>query len=129
MQECFVTVWQRAPDYNPVRGTVMGWLTTIMRNCAIDRLRRLGSHPEGRLAPEEMLAALAGGERADRGAELRALQRCLNELEERPRQAVLLAYLYGLTRDELAARFAVPVGTIKSWIRRGLDRLKRCLDG
>jgi RNA polymerase sigma-70 factor, ECF subfamily len=59
---------------------------------------------------------------------MRALRACLDELEEQPRRAVLLAYLYGLTREELAAQFAVPLGTGKSWIRRSLGRLRRCLD-
>jgi RNA polymerase sigma-70 factor (ECF subfamily) len=57
------------------------------------------------------------------------LQRCLDELEAQPRQAVLLAYIHGYTQEELANRLATPVGTIKSWIRRSLERLKRCLDG
>jgi RNA polymerase sigma-70 factor, ECF subfamily len=65
---------------------------------------------------------------ADSRAELRALQRCLDELDEQPRRAVLLAYCYGLTREELAGRLAVPVGTVKSWLRRSLERLQRCLD-
>jgi RNA polymerase sigma-70 factor, ECF subfamily len=56
------------------------------------------------------------------------LRRCLAELEERPRRAILLAYLDGLTRREIAAELAAPLGTVKSWIRRGLERLKRCLD-
>jgi RNA polymerase sigma-70 factor, ECF subfamily len=129
LQGCFVSVWQRAADYDPMRGGAMGWLITIVRHCAIDRLRRLGSHPEGHMAPEELLLELAGMDRADRGVEFRALQRCLDELDERPRRAVLLAYLYGLTRDELAVHLGVPIGTIKSWIRHSLDRLKKCLDG
>jgi RNA polymerase sigma-70 factor (ECF subfamily) len=57
------------------------------------------------------------------------LQRCLGELDEEPRRAVLLAYVYGFTREEIATGCAVPVGTIKSWIRRSIERLKRCLDG
>ena len=64
----------------------------------------------------------------DQGAELGALQRCLGELDEQPRRAVLLAYLYGFTREEIAADFAVPLGTVKTWIRRSVERLKRCLD-
>lgn len=129
LQECFIAVWQRAADYDPVRGGAMGWMTTILRHTAIDRLRRLGSRPEGHVASADQLLTIAADERADSGAELRALRRCLDELEERPRQAVLLAYLYGMTREELAVHLATPVGTIKSWVRRGLERLKRCLDG
>jgi RNA polymerase sigma-70 factor, ECF subfamily len=128
LQESFVTVWQRAADYDPMRGAAMSWLVAIVRNCTIDRLRRRGTRPEGHIAPAEALAWLAAPDSTAQGAELRALRACLDELEEQPRRAVLLAYLYGLTREELAAHLAVPVGTVKSWIRRSLDRLRRCLD-
>jgi RNA polymerase sigma-70 factor, ECF subfamily len=129
LQESFVAVWQRAEDYDPARGSAMGWLVTIVRHCAIDQLRRSNARPESRSAPEEALLALVSPDSADSRAELRALQRCLGELDEAPRHAVLLAYCYGLSRDELAARLAVPVGTVKSWLRRSLERLKRCLEG
>jgi RNA polymerase sigma-70 factor, ECF subfamily len=128
LQECFVIVWRRAAEYDPVRGAAMSWLIAIIRNCTIDRLRRRGTRPEGHAAPEEALRRLVAPDTAEQGAQLRALRACLDELEESPRRAVLLAYLYGLTREELAAQLAVPVGTVKSWIRRSLDRLRRCLD-
>ncbi|HTW53381.1 MAG TPA: sigma-70 family RNA polymerase sigma factor [Stellaceae bacterium] len=127
LQECFVLVWQRAGDYDPLRGAAMSWLIAIIRNCTIDRLRRRARRPEGH-AVEDALDRLAAPDSAAKGAELRALEHCLGELGEQPRQAVLLAYVHGLTREELAVRLAVPVGTVKSWIRRSLDRLKRCLD-
>ena len=131
LQECFVTVWERAGDYDAVKGSVMSWLITIARHRAIDLLRRRARRGEGRGADEEALLALTAGaiDRADRGAELAALWRCLKEIEAEPRRAVLLAYAYGLTHEELARRLATPIGTIKSWIRRSLERLKRCLDG
>jgi RNA polymerase sigma-70 factor, ECF subfamily len=129
LQDSFVAVWERAGDYDPVRGSAMGWLVTIVRHCAIDQLRRSNARPQSRSAPEEALLALVSPDSADSRAELRALQRCLGELDEAPRHAVLLAYCYGLSRDELAARLAVPVGTVKSWLRRSLERLKRCLEG
>jgi RNA polymerase sigma factor (sigma-70 family) len=128
LQECFVTVWQRATDYDPTRGAAMSWLIAILRNCTIDRLRRQRTRPEGHAAPEEALRHLTAPDSAEQGAELRALRACLDQLDEQPRRAVLLAYLYGMTREELAVQLAVPVGTVKSWIRRSLDRLKRCLD-
>jgi RNA polymerase sigma-70 factor (ECF subfamily) len=59
----------------------------------------------------------------------RALQRCLDELEAGPRRSILLAYYEGLTFDEVARRLATPIGTVKSWVRRSLIRLKRCLEG
>jgi RNA polymerase sigma-70 factor, ECF subfamily len=128
LQESFVAVWQRAGDYDAVRGSALGWLTTIVRHNAIDHVRRRAARPESRTAPEESLRSLAASESTDRGAKLGALERCLGELEEQPRRAVLLAYLYGFTREEIAAYCVVPVGTVKSWIRRSLERLKQCLD-
>ena len=129
LQESFVAIWQRAGDYEPARGSAMGWLVTIVRHCAIDQLRRSTARPESRTAPEEALTALAAAGSADSGAELRALQHCLDELDEQPRRAVLLAYCYGVTREELARRLEVPVGTVKSWLRRSLERLQKCLEG
>jgi RNA polymerase sigma-70 factor (ECF subfamily) len=131
LQESFVAVWQRAPDYDPVRGSVMSWLVTIVRHRAIDQLRRRAHRAEDRSEGEEALLGLVAGavDSADRGAELHALQRCLGELDAEPRRCVLLAYAYGLTHDELATKLRTPIGTVKSWIRRSLERLKRCLDG
>jgi RNA polymerase sigma-70 factor (ECF subfamily) len=127
LQEAFVAAWGRAWDYDPRRGSVMTWLVTIVRHCAIDQLRHQQSRPEGHSAPEELLKNFVASSRTDRHAELRALQRCLDELDPQPRKAVLLAYLYGLTRDEIAARLKVPVGTVKSSLWRSLERLQRCL--
>ncbi|MGH7097418.1 MAG: sigma-70 family RNA polymerase sigma factor [Stellaceae bacterium] len=131
LQESYVAIWERAGNYSPVRGAPMTWLVTIVRHRAIDQLRRSGSRAEDRSVSEETLLGVAAGAGygADRGAELDALQRCLDEIEAQPRRAVLLAYAYGLTHQELAARLGAPVGTVKSWIRRSLERLKRCLDG
>jgi RNA polymerase sigma-70 factor (ECF subfamily) len=128
LQESFVAIWAHAKDYDLVRGPAMGWLATIVRHCAIDQLRHSRSRPEGHVAPEELLQSFAAPGHTDSGAELLALQRCLHELEAQPRRAVLLAYLYGLTRDEIAARLEQPVGTVKSWLWRSLERLQRCLD-
>jgi RNA polymerase sigma-70 factor, ECF subfamily len=128
LQDSFVAVWERAGDYDPVRGSAMGWLVTIVRHCAIDQLRRRAARPESRSVPEEALLALASPDRADSRAELQAFQRCLGELDDQPRRAVMLAYCYGFTREELALRLAVPVGTVKSWLRRSLEHLQKCLD-
>jgi RNA polymerase sigma-70 factor (ECF subfamily) len=128
LQESFVAIWARATDYDPVRGSAMAWLATITRHCAIDQLRHRQSRPEGHVAPEKLLRSFIAAGRSDSGAELRALQDCLDELDPQPRRAVLLAYLYGLTRDEIAVRLTQPVGTVKSWLRRSLERLQRCLD-
>jgi RNA polymerase sigma-70 factor, ECF subfamily len=129
LQESFVAIWQRARAFDPARGSAMGWLVTIVRHSAIDQRRRQAARPESRSAPEEALAGSAAPESADSRARLRALQLCLDELDEQPRRAVLLAYCYGLARDELALHLGAPIGTVKSWLRRSLVRLQKCLDG
>jgi RNA polymerase sigma-70 factor (ECF subfamily) len=131
LQECFVAVWQRAGDYDPAKGAAMTWLMTILRHRAIDAVRRGTRRPEHQAEPEDALLALAAGpaDSADRGSALRALQDCLGELGAAQRNAILMIYAYGLTQEELAARTATPLGTVKSWIRRSLERLKKCLDG
>src|SRR5690349_13710973 len=112
LQEAFVAVWDRAASFDPERGSVMTWLVTVLRHRAIDRRRRR-AHLEDRVGSEEDLMALtaAATDESDRGASLAALQKCLRELEERPRRAVLLAYAYGYTHEELAKRLSTPIGT------------------
>lgn len=124
LQESFVAVWRRAGDYDAAMGSAMGWLIAIVRRRAIDHLRRSTGRREGPVASDELFVDLP----APGGVDLDALRRCLGELDEQPRRAVLLAYLYGLTRSEIAAELGAPLGTVKSWIRRSLERLKRCLD-
>jgi RNA polymerase sigma-70 factor, ECF subfamily len=131
LQEVFTAIWQNAARYDPHRGAPMAWLTTMVRHAAIDRLRRGAVRGEGREAPEEALLQLpaSAASAADRGVMLSALNRCLETLEAPQRRAILLAYTQGYTHEELASALATPLGTIKSWVRRGLERLKRCLDG
>src|SRR5512134_2880342 len=111
VQECFVTIWRRARDYRPDLGPALPWITVILRNKCLDRLRR-----------EKPLTPLEGAMAAD---DARRLKGCVDQLDEDQRKSVLLAYYEGLTHEQLAARLAAPLGTVKSWIRRGLQRLKR----
>jgi RNA polymerase sigma-70 factor (ECF subfamily) len=130
LQDAFVSVWRRADSFDPTRGTAFAWLAAILRNQAIDLLRR-----RGREAPLDAEAAAALPDPAPGPLDLaadaqsaRALAACLDELEAGPRASILLAYYEGLTYEQAAARLATPVGTVKSWIRRSLMRLKGCLE-
>lgn len=127
-QDAFVGIWRSAGDFDPARGSALAWMAGITRNRALDLVRRRG---RGETAVEdsdiEKLLAEAEGMRADR-ADLDALLQCLARLEDVPREAVILAYCEGLTREELAARFAAPVNTVKTWLRRALAQLRSCLE-
>ncbi len=133
IQDAYLTIWRRAADYRADRGSPMTWMITIVRNRALDRLRRergdrsLDELTGSGLEPEDP-AALAQVAAAGEGAGTRLVS-CLGELDETARRCILAAYCEGYTHGELAAREGAALGTVKSWIRRGLIRLKACLDG
>ncbi|MBI3452588.1 MAG: sigma-70 family RNA polymerase sigma factor [Rhodospirillales bacterium] len=131
LQEAFVNIWRHAGAYRPERGAPFAWLATIVRNRALDRLRR--ERPVVPLddAPGRESWADPGKNPLDlalASAEARRLKACLDELDGPQRESIVLAYYEGRTHEELAARFAAPLGTVKSWIRRGLIRIKGCLE-
>ena len=131
LQEGFVRIWQRAGDYRPHLGQPLTWMGTIVRRLAIDRLRRSDQRRRGELDDEgwAMVADEEPGPEARLYAEHgdAALARCLETLDPEPRRAVLLAYYEGLTHDAIAESLRRPLGTVKAWVRRSLQRLKTCL--
>ncbi len=131
LQDVYVSLWQRAKTYDPGRASPISWLAVFARNRAIDRLRkskvRSGSVPVDEaleLPDKEPMAdaILESGERSAR------IHHCLGTLEERQQDAIRTAFFEGTTYAELAEQRAVPLGTMKSWVRRGLAKLKRCLE-
>lgn len=133
LQTVYLKVWDRAGRFDADRASPITWLATIARNAAIDWQRSVGGRP---LAAEPLTDGIVreiadDGPRADAlmlGAESDArLHHCLGELEARTQQCIRAAYFDGLTYADLAERENVPLGTMKSWIRRGLLRLKDCL--
>jgi RNA polymerase sigma-70 factor (ECF subfamily) len=129
LQEVYVTIWHKAGQFDRQRSSPITWMSMIARNKAIDRLRA-GS--DRQRAPVELLEDVQAPTRLDEAvdlaAEQRRLLRCLGSLEGRQRQAIRTAFFDGCTYGELADRSGVPLGTLKSWIRRGLLRLKECLE-
>jgi RNA polymerase sigma-70 factor (ECF subfamily) len=127
LQEAYVRIWERARQFDPARGSALGWIIGIARNYAIDVIRSRGREA----IPQEMdleapdLAAQGGIEAT---ADLGTVGRCLAGLEEGPRRAIVLAYRYGLSHEELATALNVPLGTVKTWVSRGLARLRMRLD-
>jgi RNA polymerase sigma-70 factor (ECF subfamily) len=126
-QDAFVQIWQQAHRFDPDRGGPEAWMIGMVRYRALDIVRRQtreipGYEPEER--EDETPDALA---RLVSTAEGAALHRCLQELEEARRRLVVMAFVDGLSHSELAERLHVPLGTVKSWIRRSLTTLRGCL--
>lgn len=128
MQDVYVRIWRNAGGYDAARGRPITWLAAIARNMAIDVRRREGARGAGREV-EIDLDLLGGREDAPSSERLAALSACLSRLEPDQRKLILAAYLQGESREELAERLDRPVGTIKSWLHRGLAVLRTCLDG
>lgn len=127
-QEAMTRIWERSWQFDPGKGEGLAWLATVTRHCALDRLRRdrTVTVPLDEAATAEIDAKDAvDGLDAASGSDLR---RCLEAMREDYRTAVVLSYVNGLTHEELAERLNRPVGTIKSWVRRGLEQLKDCMD-
>jgi RNA polymerase sigma-70 factor (ECF subfamily) len=131
LQDVYVTVWRKAAAFDPGRASPITWMVAIARNRAIDRLRARGAG--GRLEPIEAADSVsdpapAAVERVELAQQHQRLTRCLEELDARHSTAIRAAFLDGATYEELAARMNVPLGTMKSWIRRGLVKLRACLE-
>lgn len=131
LQEGFVRIWQRAGDYRLDFGQPLTWMGTIVRRLAIDRSRRGDQRRRAELGEEGWALLTDEGpgpeERLHTEQGETQLTRCLEVLEPEPRHAVFLAYYEGLTHDAIAQRLDRPLGTVKAWVRRSLQRLKTCL--
>lgn len=131
LQDVYVKVWQRAARYDPERASPITWLSTIARNTAIDHLRRAGRKPETTTdeLPEIEDDAVPADEMLCSMEDNAALRRCMDELQPDHRRSIRLAFFDGMSHSQLSEQFGVPLGTLKSWIRRGLQSLKGCLGG
>jgi RNA polymerase sigma-70 factor (ECF subfamily) len=131
LQEAYIKIWNRAESYRADLASPMTWMATIARNQALDQLRKRRHEvrmSETECFPEEVDQELLPQDRLQQSDEGRRLNRCLAELKSEQRQVIALAYFRGLSHEELAARTKIPMGTVKTWIRRGLAQLKRCLE-
>jgi len=131
LQDVYVTVWRKAADFDASRASPMTWLIAIARNRAIDRLR--ATRATRSMEPIDAAAEVADrGPAADSVLELSQdearLRGCLDSLAVQERAALHGAFFDGNTYEDLARRMSVPLGTMKSWIRRGLVKLKSCLE-
>ncbi len=134
LQESFVSIWNNAGSYQSSLAAPMTWMTTIVRNRAFDLLRRLDHDVEidaDNFDMEVMNALEAGDptpiEALELSQDAKALARCFARLEGLHRQAMAMAFYHDLSHSEVAAQMKLPMGTVKTWIRRGLDQLRNCL--
>ena len=134
LQESFLTIWRSAGDYRSSLSPPMAWLGLVVRSRGLDMLRRRAadrSHLTQEL--DEVLADTLEGDSASpldtaqASEQAWALHQCLVQLDKRQREVVSLAYVRDLSHSELATQLQIPLGTVKTWIRRGLDQLRNCM--
>jgi RNA polymerase sigma-70 factor (ECF subfamily) len=133
LQESYVNIWHHAGSYVAAKSQPLTWMTSIVRNRCLDQMRRrevdtvtIDDEEPGmmladdRPSPIDMLLS---------SADALAVRSCVERLEAGQKQAIALAFYQGLSHAELAGHLRQPLGTVKSWVRRGLERLKQCLEG
>jgi RNA polymerase sigma factor (sigma-70 family) len=142
LQEVYVNVWRAAQSFNPALSQPSTWLGSIARNRAIDSLRRRQSEPQTtsrfQAGPDddtetdmlEKIPSEAPGplDLLEQASEARALKDCMQGLSAEQQRSLAMAYYQGLTHNEVAEQLGQPLGTVKSWVRRGLQGLKTCLE-
>ncbi|MBU1361796.1 MAG: sigma-70 family RNA polymerase sigma factor [Gammaproteobacteria bacterium] len=134
LQESFLTVWRSAADYRGTLSPPMAWMGLIVRSRSLDLLRRRTAD-RAQLTQEfdEVMAdtfesdSVDPMDTADASEQAWALHQCLSQLEGRQREVVSLAYLRDLSHGDLARQLSLPLGTVKTWIRRGLEKLRACM--
>lgn len=131
LQDVYLNLWQRADRYDPDRASPISWLATFARNRAVDRLRtgkvRAGSVDIDEAAPVPDATPLADAQMIDAERSAR-IHHCIETLDAKQRDSIRTAFFEARTYAEIAEKTDVPLGTMKSWIRRGLQKLKDCLE-
>jgi RNA polymerase sigma-70 factor, ECF subfamily len=129
VQEAFLQIWRKAASYNPELGSARAWIYTIVRNRALNVIRdgaredlvdgnTLELLRDAQVGPGDVVSQLSRESR---------LRRCLEGLDAQKRESVVLSYVSGYSHGEIAGRLGVPIGTAKSWVRRGLLALRECM--
>jgi RNA polymerase sigma factor (sigma-70 family) len=145
LQDVYVRLWKAAAQYRPGAGSPMAWMAATARYRAIDHLRSRGARPEVAIADLPTHGGADNGDddpthrvpdptpgpatRFEARSEAEAVQGCLGTLQGSQQQSLSLAYYQGLSHGEIAAHLGAPLGSVKTWVRRGLIALKACLEG
>lgn len=135
LQEAFVSVWHHAGSYQAATSQPMTWLISIVRNRALDVVRSAA------VRHETEMPMTSEGEEVEiedtaptplamltQATEAMAIRGCMDELDAAQRQCLALAYYQGMSHSEVAQHLQAPLGSVKAWVRRGLDRLKKCVE-
>lgn len=134
VQEAFVGVWHRAGSYREAAGAPMAWLTAIVRNRALDALRSESRHGADSLTDDEDAMQDIEDDRPGpmglltQAADALAIRACLETIDGSQRQCLALAYYHGLSHSQISAHLGSPIGSVKVWLRRGLEKIRRCLE-
>lgn len=134
LQEAYLTVWRSAGDYRATLSPPMAWMGLVVRSRALDFLRRRASErADAALELDDAISDTVAGDSpnpmdtSQASEQAWALHECLRKLEGRQREVLSLAYLRDLSHSELAEQLKLPLGTVKTWIRRGLEQLRTCM--
>ena len=135
LQDAYVNVWRSAGLYAQTSASPMSWLISIVRNKSLDHLRAVkrgdeqtSMDDERQISSELMGSASDPLELLTIAGQAHGVRQCLENLEAPLRQALAIAYYEGKTQDQVSQQLRVPLGTVKTWIRRGLSHLRRCLE-
>jgi RNA polymerase sigma-70 factor (ECF subfamily) len=135
LQDAFMNIWNKADGYDAAASRPMTWMTAIVRNRALDELRREMRNVAQSLDDETMGSASDIEdsqpnplELLEQAADSLRIRGCLDAIDGPQRQCVALAYYHGLSHSELARHMSSPIGSVKVWLRRGLQKIKRCLE-
>ncbi len=131
LQEVYTSVWRKAAQFDATRASAMSWLSMMARNKSIDRLRAMparSTHTPLETADEVEDPGASPAQQAQTLTDRARLENCLEQLEPKRHSLIRAAFFDGSTYEELAARIEAPLGSVKSWIRRGLMQLRTCLE-
>ena len=134
LQEAFINIWKIAGDYKATLSPPMAWMALVVRSRGLDFLRRRSSDRADRMQElDDVISDTVAGDSpnpmdvAQASEQAKALHNCLSLLDNKQREVVSLAYMRDMSHGELAEQLKLPLGTVKTWIRRGLEQLRGCM--